>query len=214
MKDQLAEVLDQLPVKTIAKLLVACARSLDEGDDLQTYIKDMDFHGKQVILDQVFLNPEIARCARECTIRLGANEGETPFVLGDYARETWELFEAGWFHADKYVKERQEQARRQKDTQGCVRLLETALYDSASRGDATDKVKALNYFKARLEPKESPLLGEHILSCFTALCAISLICLGGMFLAKASCYGNGSNFCGDINAAVIDVTSYFTDYRK
>lgn len=214
MKDEFTKVLDQLPTTTTAQLLAACAQALNEDIDLHTCIKDMDFEGKHIILDQVFLKTQIAQCIRKCAVRLGATVDKTPFVLGDYARETWELFEAGWSHADKFVKQRQEEASHKKDAQGCVRLLEIALYDSASRGDTSDKLKALNYFKSRLQPSDTPLLGEHILSAFTTLCAVSLLCLGGMFTAKVSCHGNGSGFCGDVHTITTRVTSYFTDYKK
>lgn len=221
------DTIEELTQEQIAGLLTACGHAIREQSALSTALRELGYHIPGLNDEEDFSlenvedlidDNDLAQLAVLCAQKLGniadKQKKSTPKTLGYIARETWELFEFGWLQASKFAKERQEQVYHAKDTQGCIRLLETALYDSASRGDTTEKVKALNYFKARLEPRESPLLGEHILSGFMALCSVSLICLGGLFLAKASCYDSGSKFCNDVNAAVIDVTSYFTDYRK
>lgn len=220
------DTLDQLSQEQIAGILSACGYAIREGSVLSTALRELGFHIPGFNDQDCFLLEESADliedndlaqlavlCAQKLGIIVEKQKKSTPKTLGHIARETWELFEAGWQHADKFVKERQQQANHEKDAQGCIRLLETALYDSASRGDTTEKVKALNYFKTRLQPSEI-YFGDHILSGFAALCTVSVICLVVAFGSRAMCTGSTSTFCKDVNTGTSHVTDYFANPGK
>lgn len=220
------DTLDQLSQEQTAGVLAACGYAIREQSALSTALRELGFHVPGFNDEDCFLLEEAADlieendlaqlavlCAQKLGIIADKQKKSTSKTLGYVARETWELFEAGWQHADKFVKQRQEQATHKKDAQSCVRLLEIALYDSASRGDTTEKVKALNYFKARLEPAEI-YFGDHILSTFAALCTVSVVCLVVAFGSRAMCTGSSSAFCRDVSTATSQVTDYFASSKK
>lgn len=223
---RIEDTLDQLSQVQVAGILSACGYAIREQSALSTALRELGFHVPGFNDSDCFLLEEsadliedndLAQLAVVCAQKLGIvaqkQKKSTPKTLGHIARETWELFEAGWYHTDKFVKQRQEEASHEKDAQGCVRLLEISLYDSASRGDTADKVKALSYFKNKSQPADN-LLGDHILSGFTAVCVVTVICFAGLFASRLSCNDSKSAFCSDVRSVTYNVAKYFKNPKN
>lgn len=200
----IGNTLDQLSQEQTAGLLTACGYAIREQSALSTALRELGFHVPSFNDQDCFLLEEsadliddndLAQLAVLCAQKLGIiadkQKKSTPKTLGYAARETWELFETGWSHADKFVKQRQEEANHKKDIKSCARSLEASLYDTASKGNTDDKVKALSYFRGDFRPQqtpETPLIGDHVRSIIAVGCDLLLLSFLTGFLALLLCY--------------------------
>ena len=136
------------------------------------------------------------------------------FNLGYYARETLDLFQCGWRAASRNLSGYYRLEDAKETRKHIVELLESALYDSASRGTHEQKLEALRYFQRKREFEQSEsqrpyTWGEQILSVALNAAFLSAIALMFSISASWSCGSNQSQFCKDIRATTGGISQYF-----
>ncbi|NEQ20303.1 MAG: hypothetical protein F6K28_13870 [Microcoleus sp. SIO2G3] len=146
------------------------------------------------------------------------NSFDTPkcFKFGYFCRESLELFYEGWTVATRDMREDRRFQQASEDRKHIQELLESALYDSSSRGTPEQQIEALKYLQRKKEFEQQQdqrpyTWGEQISSLALNGAFLSALAIAFSFATTWTCGRNQSQFCQDVRATTGGVVRYFSN---